>query len=263
VRRVTRITVITVCFNSVATIADMLESVAAQIHGDFEHIVVDGASTDGTLSVIRQWQKHPIRLVSEADDGIYDAMNKGLALATGEVVGFLNSDDLYSDSSVLSQVAMAFDDATLDACYADLVYVNKSDDRVIRYWKSSRFKRGAFGLGWCPPHPTFYVRKCIVDKLGGFDESLKIAADVDLMMRYLECGGIRSRYVPRVWVRMRIGGKTNQSVRNIIDQNREVLRTLRANNVPVSVVSFAARKAGQRLRQFVFGFLRNLRTWQM
>jgi len=255
---VTRITVITVCFNSAATIVDALESVAAQTHGDVEHIVVDGASTDGTLALLQQWRKHPIRLVSEADDGIYNAMNKGIALATGEIVGFLNSDDLYADSSVLSQVATAFDDSSVEACYADLVYVNKSDDRIIRYWASSGFEKGAFGRGWCPPHPTFYARRRVIALLGRFNESLKMAADFDLMMRYLEVGGIRSRYVPRVWVRMRIGGKTNESLKNILHQNREILRALRANHVSVSIIRFAATKAGQRIRQFAVGLLKNL-----
>lgn len=252
-----RITVITVCFNSATTILDALESVAAQSHGNVEHIVIDGASTDGTLSLLQGWQKHPIRLVSEPDGGIYNAMNKGFALATGEVVGFLNSDDLYADSSVLGQVAAAFEDTHIDACYADLVYVTKRDDRIVRYWASSDFVTGMFGRGWCPPHPTFYARRSVINALGPFNESLKMAADFDFMLRYLEVGRIRSKHVPRVWVRMRLGGKTNESLGNILHQNREIIRALRAHKVPVSLLKFAATKVGQRLRQFATGFLKN------
>lgn len=252
-----RITVITVCFNSATTILDALESVAAQTHGNVEHIVIDGASTDGTLGLLQRWQKFPIQLISEPDGGIYNAMNKGFSLATGEVVGFLNSDDLYADPSVLSQVATAFEDTRIDACYANLVYVNKRNDRIVRYWASSDFVSGMFGRGWCPPHPTFYARRRVIDALGPFNESLKMAADVDLMLRYLEVGGIRSKYVPRVWVRMRLGGKTNESLKNILNQNREIVRALRAHRVPVSLVRFASTKLGQRLRQFAVGLLKN------
>ena len=255
---VIRITVITVCYNSAATILDALESVSAQTHANVEHIVIDGASTDGTLELLRQWRKHPIRLVSEPDSGIYNAMNKGFSLATGEVVGFLNSDDLYADASVLSQVAATFGDSRLEACYADLVYVNKKDDRIIRYWASADFVAGAFGRGWCPPHPTFYARRRVINALGPFNESLKMAADFDFMLRYLEVGGIRSKYVPRVWVRMRIGGKTNESLRNILQQNREIIWALRAHQVPVSLIRFATTKVAQRLRQFAAGFLKNV-----
>lgn len=254
-----RITVITVCYNSAATIRDTLESVAMQSYKNFEHIVVDGASIDGTLAIVRGWTGHSIQLVSGPDNGIYDAMNKGLSLATGEVVGFLNADDTYSDSSVLGQIANAFQDKALDACYADLVYVSQDNRRVIRYWRSKVFRKGDFALGWCPAHPTFYARKSVVERLGYFDHSLRLAADAELMMRYLERGGIRSRYIPRVWVRMRVGGATNQSLKNIVQQNREILIALRKNNIAVSPLLFVTNKIINRIRQFVSGLARRFR----
>lgn len=247
-----RITVITVCFNSASTIRDTLKSIASQTCKDFEHVIVDGGSTDETLDIIRRWTQHPIRLVSESDNGIYDAMNKGLALATGEVVGFLNADDFYADESVLGQIAKVFNDSMVDACYADLVYVSKDSTRIIRYWKSSPFKTGAFASGWCPAHPTFYVRKSVIDWLGNFDRSFRLAVDVELMMRYLERAKISSVYVPRVWVRMRVGGESNRNMNNILGQNREILRALRKNNIPVAPFIFVTAKILNRIGQFLY-----------
>ncbi len=254
-----KVSVITVVYNNAENIEDTIKSVAEQDYADIEHIVVDGGSSDGTLEIIEKYRGRLGKIVAEPDEGIYDAMNKGLALATGEIIGFLNSGDLYADSSVLEQIANAFQDDAVDACYADLVYVSKDNEKVIRYWKSSLFEKGGFALGWCPPHPTFYVRKSIVERLGGFDQSIKIAADVELMMRYLEYGGIHSRYIPQVWVRMRVGGKTNQSFKNIFQQNKEVLRVLRKSGVHVSIFLFVVRKIINRIGQFVLGFVRNFR----
>ncbi len=254
-----KVSVITVVYNNAETIEDTIKSVAEQDYTDIEHIVVDGGSSDGTLEIIEKYRGRLGKIVAEPDEGIYDAMNKGLALATGEIIGFLNSDDLYADSSVLEQIVNAFQDGTVDACYADLVYVSKDNEKIIRYWKSSLFEKGDFTLGWCPPHPTFYVRKSVVEQLGGFDQSVKIAADVELMMRYLEWGGIRAQYIPRVWVTMRVGGKTNQSLKNIFQQNKEILRALRRNNVYVSTFLFVVRKIINRIGQYVSGFLRNFR----
>ena len=143
-----KITVVTVCYNSVATIRDTLESVASQSYKNIEHIIVDGGSTDGTLAVIREWKRHPVRLVSERDNGIYDAMNKGITLATGDIIGILNSDDAYYDSHVLENVSAVMSDASIDACYADLIYVDKNNpEKIIRYWQSGVFKKGLFKKG--------------------------------------------------------------------------------------------------------------------
>lgn len=254
-----KISVITVAYNSAETIEDTIKSVAEQDYTDIEHIVIDGGSNDGTLEIIEKYRDRLGKVVTEPDEGIYHAMNKGLALATGEIVGFLNSDDLYTDSSVVRQIVNTFQDRMVDACYADLVYVSKNNERVIRYWRSSPFEKGNFTYGWCPPHPTFYTRKSVVEQLGEFDQSVKIAADVELMMRYLEWSGVRAHYIPRTWVTMRVGGKTNQSLRNIFQQNKEVLSALRRNNTHVSMFSFVACKTINRVGQYVSGFLRNFR----
>ena len=218
--------------------------------------MVDGASTDETLALVSNHHNSNIRLVSEPDKGIYDAMNKGFALATGEVVGFLNSDDFYADSAVIAKIANAFQDPAVDACYADLVYVTQDNSRVVRYWKSKPFTKGDFAKGWCPAHPTFYVRKSVIERLGFFDLSYKLAADMEFMMRYLECGQVRAAYIPHVLVRMRLGGATNQSGKNIVYQNKEIFSALRKNGVPFSRMLFVANKVVSRLWQFVAGRVR-------
>jgi glycosyltransferase involved in cell wall biosynthesis len=250
------ISIITVCYNASKTIRDTLESVAKQSFTDFEHLIIDGGSTDGTLEIVREWTRHQLRLVSEPDEGIYDAMNKGLALASGEIVGFLNSDDFYAGPAVLQQIANAFEDNSVDACYADLVYITQDNGQVVRCWKSKSFVKGDFAQGWCPAHPTFYVRKSVVARFGLFDTSYRLAADAELMMRYLERGEVNARYVPSVWVRMRLGGKTNQSIVSIFRQNREIIRALERNAVPFSTFWFAGKKIANRARQFILGRIR-------
>lgn len=248
-----KITVITVAYNSAKTIEDTLNSVAVQTYPNVEYIVVDGASTDETLTFVRNYRNPNIRLVSEPDKGIYDAMNKGLALASGEVVGFLNSDDFYADASVLEKIANAFQDPAVDVCYADLVYVTPDNSRVVRYWKSKQFTKGDFAKGWCPAHPTFYVRKSVIERLGLFDQSYKLAADVEFMMRYLERGQVRVAYIPHVLVRMRLGGATNQSWGNIVRQNKEIFAALRKNDILFSRILFVVNKVVSRLDQFIVG----------
>lgn len=250
-----KITIITICYNSAKTVADTLKSVREQIHKNIEHIVVDGGSKDKTLEVVATAGPHVAKLVSERDDGIYDAMNKGLALATGEIVGFLNSDDFYADSSVLTKIANAFQDESVDACYGDLVYVSQDSSRVVRYWRSKPFIKGSFAKGWCPAHPTFYVRKSVIDRVGFFDQSFKLASDMEFMMRYLERAKIRSVYIPNVLVKMRVGGVTNQSWKNIVQQNKEIFIALQKNGVQFSKPLFLIRKLKSRLGQFIAGRL--------
>lgn len=246
-----KITVITVCYNSAATIRDTLAAVSQQGYKNFEHLIIDGASTDGTVDIIRQWTGHSVVFTSEPDKGIYDAMNKGLARAKGDVIGFLNADDFYADSSVFEKIADAFHDERAEACFGDLVYVSKDNRRVIRYWKSRAFVKGDFANGWCPAHPTFYVRKSALERCGIFDRSFKLASDVEFMMRYLEHGGVRGVYIPEVLVRMRVGGATNQSWRNVLQQNKEVLVALKKNRVAFTKIGFITRKLQNRLWQYI------------
>lgn len=226
-----KITVITVAYNSAATIGDTLASVAAQTHPDIEHIVVDGASRDDTLGVVRQRGAHVARVLSEPDRGIYDAMNKGLALATGEFVGFLNADDMYAAPSTLAEVARAATPG-VDAVFGDLLYVRQDDPgKVIRYWRSGAFSRSRLAFGWMPPHPTLYVRRSRLAATGPFDASLRISADYEFILRYMGQPGLRAAYVPEVFVKMRMGGASNRSLQALLLKMREDLSALRRNKV--------------------------------
>ena len=247
-----KISVITVCFNAHNTIGHTLRFVRDQTHDAIEHIVIDGCSTDGTLKVVESEGKHVAMIVSERDKGIYDAMNKGIALATGDIIGFINADDFYASSDVLSVVASAFDSSGADCCYGDLCYVQQDDvSKIARYWRSAPFAPGMFGRGWCPPHPTFFVRREVYARLGGFDLNFKIAADFELMARYLEAANISSQYIPKVLVKMRLGGTTNRSLRNILKQNMEIRRALSKIGRQSSLISFVFNKLLIRAFQFV------------
>lgn len=247
-----KISVITVCYNSAETIGHTLLSVREQTHNEIEHIVVDGGSTDNTLEVVAAEGQHVANLVSEKDKGIYDAMNKGIALASGEVLGFINADDFYASTIVLADVAAAFEKSGADSCYGDLCYVSQTDPtRTVRYWRSKDFVPGSFEAGWCPPHPTFFVRRSVYERLGGFDLSFKIAADFELMARYLEAARITSCYIPEVLVKMRLGGTTNRSLSNIFKQNAEIRRALSKIGRRSSLVSYIFNKLVTRAIQFV------------
>ncbi len=250
-----KISVITVSYNSAATIADTARSVAFQSHADIEHLVIDGLSTDDTVKVVEA-NRHPnLVLSSEQDMGIYDAMNKGLDRATGEIIGFLNADDFYADAEVLTRVAQAFEcDPSIEACFGDLVYVSEDNRRVVRYWKSRPYEKGSFAHGWCPAHPTFYIRRTALNRLGRFDLNYRLAADAEFMMRYLELGSVKSTYIPHIQVRMRVGGATNQSWRNIVGQNREIFQALKKNCIPYSLPSFVLHKLASRVWQRLAGF---------
>ena len=247
-----KISIITVCYNSGKTIGNTLLSVGKQNYGNIEHIIVDGLSTDCTLAVVAAEGAHIKKVVSEKDKGIYDAMNKGIALATGDVIGFINADDFYPSPDVLAVVASAFESSGADCCYGDLCYVQQDDvSKIVRYWRSAPFATGMFGRGWCPPHPTFFARREVYARLGGFDLSFKIAADFELMARYLEAAHISSQYIPKVLVKMRLGGTTNRSLSNIFKQNVEIRRALSKIGRQPSLISFLFNKLLIRAAQFV------------
>jgi glycosyltransferase involved in cell wall biosynthesis len=247
-----KISVITVCFDSSAHIATALRSVDAQTYPDLEHIIVDGASRDDTLRIVESFPQPWRRVMSEPDDGIYDAMNKGILLAIGDVIGFINSDDFYASSDVLDRVAAAFEDPTVDACYGDLCYVRQNDrTKVIRYWRSADFRSGAFRKGWVPPHPTLFLRRRVLDQYGAFDLNYRIAADFELMARLIEKHRIRTVYIPEVLVKMRLGGTTNRNWSNIVQQNREIWHALKAHRLQPNALSFLLGKIAIRCRQFL------------
>ena len=229
------ISIITVTFRSAATIADTCISIARQTYPHVQHIIVDGGSTDGTIEIAQKSARVGSIIVSEPDDGIYDAMNKGLRLATGDVIGFLNADDIFSGSGVLSQVAEVFRDSRYEACFSDLVYVDQNNvSKIRRVWRTRACKPVALSIGWIPPHPTFYVRRQIYLSAGGFDLAFRLAADHEIMCRFLFRKKIRIKYVPVVWVCMRLGGATNRNYMNVFKQNIEIIRSLLRHNTGIS-----------------------------
>jgi glycosyltransferase involved in cell wall biosynthesis len=249
-----KFSIITVCRNAAATIPDTLAAVREQQYGDVEHLVIDGGSTDATLDILRSPENAEVRWISEADQGIYDAMNKGLALASGEVIGFLNADDLYADNQVLGRVAEVFADAAVDGVYGDLVYVDREHpEKVARYWRSCSYHPGLFQRGWAPPHPTFFVRREVYERLGGFNLKYGLAADAELMLRFIVKHRITTRYLNNLMVRMRLGGVTNQSFQNILEQNREIIEAFRDNDLAVTLPVFLVGKLAARAWQYMAG----------
>lgn len=246
-----KISIITVCYNSADTIGETLRSVREQTYEDIEHIIIDGGSTDKTLEVVAAGGLHLVKLVSEPDRGIYDAMNKGLGLATGEVVGFLNSDDVLAHPAVIQKIARAMVNPSIDACYGDLVYVAREDtNRVVRYWKSQDYRHGLFERGWVPAHPTFYARRVLYQNYGNFDLGMGLAADFDILLRFFEAHRITSVYIPEVLVSMRLGGATNVSFCNVFRQNVEIAHAFRKYGLSVGLKPFFFRLIS-RLAQFV------------
>lgn len=230
-----KISIITVCYNSVSTIEDTIKSVLSQSYSDIEYVVIDGGSTDGTLSFVKKYRAQICKFISEPDRGIYDAMNKGIGLASGDIVGFLNSDDFYANESSIFQIANVFEKNDCDVVYADLEYVAVNDLRkIVRRWKSQPYRKGLFKKGWHPPHPTFFVRKEIFEKYGIFDLSYSVGSDYELMLRFLERFGVNSCYIPSVLVKMRNGGVSNKNLYHIIKANTECYRAWKKNNLKIS-----------------------------
>jgi len=228
----TKISIITVTWNCNDTINDCLDSVASQTWSNIEHVVIDGASTDGTVGLLEQRRNSLAVFVSEPDKGIYDALNKGIARATGDVVGFLHADDIYADNDVLKDVAAAFADPAVQAVYGDLQYVSKEDTtKLVRYWKSAPFNSRLLKRGWMPAHPTLYVRREWYQRIGGFDINYKIAADYCSILQMFSQPDFKTVYLPRVMVKMRVGGASNRSLSNIVRKSKEDLDALRRSGV--------------------------------
>ncbi|MFA5139954.1 MAG: glycosyltransferase family 2 protein [Elusimicrobiota bacterium] len=221
-----RISIITATFNSCATIESAIVSVLGQSHKDIEHIVIDGASTDGTLRVIEKYKSRISKVVSERDGGLYYALNKGLALAKGDIIGFLHADDVYAADDVFEKLTASFVQSHADAVYGDLAYIKK-DGSTLRHWRAGEYDAAALEGGWMPPHPTFFVKREIYQRYGAFNTDFKISADYDLMMRFLYVHKIRATYLPELLVRMRVGGVSNGSVANVLQKSLEDYRVIR------------------------------------
>ncbi len=249
------ISVITATWQSAGTLGDCLVSVAGQTWSQREHIVIDGGSTDGSAELVKGFVPAVSLFVSEPDAGIYDALNKGMALCSGDVVGFLNADDLYAAPDVLERVARLFEDPTVDAVYGDLQYVSKEDpSRVVRHWVSLPFSRRRLEWGWMPPHPTLYVRRRWYEQIGGFDTRYRIAADYHSMLRLFSLPDFKAVYLPMVMVRMRVGGVSNRSLHNILMKSREDLDAMRRTGIgALGGYGALVWKNLGKLGQFFFG----------
>lgn len=227
-----KVSILTVVYNGAATISHCIESVLGQDYGNIEYIVVDGNSKDGTQEIVRSYGDRIARFVSERDSGIYDAMNKGIQLATGDIVGILNADDFYAFPSVISEVVDAFKSGSYEAVYGDLEYIDANDATVVRRkWVSGAYKIGSFLNGWMPPHPTFFVKREVYQAHGTFRLDLGTAADYELMLRFVHREKIRLGYVPRVLVKMRAGGASNSTLKNRLAANRNDRLAWKINNL--------------------------------
>lgn len=246
-----KISIITVVWNNEKTIKSCINSILSQTYKDIEYIIVDGKSTDNTIKIIESYENKISKFISEKDNGIYDAMNKGISLATGDIVGILNSDDFYTDNTVIETIVNEFQSKNIDATFSDLDYVSFQDEnKITRKWRSTPYYKDAFTKGWHPAHPTFFVKKDIYNKYGLFDLNFNISADFEIMLRFIEKYKIKTTYIPKVLVKMREGGESNQSIKNILIGNKNVRKAFKKNEIKLDLLYTPKRlikKAWQKL----------------
>ena len=243
-----KLSIITISYNSENSISETFNSVKTQLIDNYEYLLIDGGSNDRTLTIAKE-QDHISKIVSEPDKGIYDALNKGIKNSTGEIIGFLNSDDTFYDENSLKYIVEAFDKNT-DCVFGDLIYTDINEN-IKRVWKGLVFKKGAFKKGWMPAHPTFYCRRNIYEKLGLYDDSFKIAGDFELMLRFLEKHNIRSKYIPKTLVNMKVGGASNNGLKSKLDILKEEFRAFDKNDINVNKLSYILHKA-KKIKEFKF-----------
>lgn len=230
-----KVSIVTVVYNCVKTIRGCIESVLAQDYNNIEYVIIDGGSNDGTLDIIKEYETRLGSFISEKDKGIYDAMNKGVKRATGDIVGILNADDFFYDTSTVTKIVSAFkEDNTLDATIADIVFVNEDNDKVLRHYKADKWRPSKFAWGFMPPHPSFFCRKALFEKLGYYKTDYKIAADYELLIRFLLVNKIKYKYLPIITTRMRMGGVSTKNVNSVLTLNKEIRRACTENNLPTN-----------------------------
>jgi len=240
-------------FNSAKTIQDTIDSIRLQKFTSYEIIVIDNNSTDHTIQILKKNKLPNIKFIIEKDEGIYDAINKGILNARGDIISLLHSDDIYYNSSALQIISEIFDQKKIDIVYGDLVYVKKNNlNKIIRYWKCSSFYPGRFLKGWHPPHPTFFVKKKIYNKYGLYKNHIGNSADVELMHRFLETNKISSFYLNKILIKMRYGGKSNKKLSSILSQNLAIVNFLGINKSLIKVLLFFFYKIINRSKQFYF-----------
>ncbi len=246
-----KISIITVCHNSESTIEATIQSVLSQDYKGIEFIIVDGRSADRTFSIIEKYRSRISKIVSEKDEGMYHAINKGISLATGEIVGILNSDDIYSDEKIISRIVKEFEIKKTDCIYGDLQYVARDNpQKIIRNWKSKPYNEKLFLKGWMPPHPTFFVKRNCYERFGIFNTSFSISADYELMLRFLYKNRISSSYLPEVLVKMSVGGISNKTFKSRIKANQEDRRAWKINGLRPNSFTLIIKPLS-KLRQFI------------
>ena len=227
-----KISIITVVWNNKVTIKDAIDSVLKQTYKDIEYIIIDGASSDGTIDIVKSYGDKITKFVSEPDHGLYDAMNKGIALATGDVVGILNSDDFYIDEFVIQKVVKVFEEKQCDSMFADLVFVKPDDlEKTVRYYDSSKFHPSKFAYGWMPAHPTFFVKREVYERYGVFKTDYKIASDYEILVRFLKKYELSYFYLNEVVIKMRMGGISTSGLKSNYILNKEIIRACKENNI--------------------------------
>ena len=232
-----KFSIITICYNPGDELKNAVQSVISQQDVEVEYIIVDGGSTDGTVDYISSLNGQISKFISEPDSGLYNALNKGITMATGDIVGFVHADDLLADPTVLSDIAAEFEKTGVEAVYGDLMYVARNNtDRIIRYWRSGEYSLSRLKYGWMPPHPTLYVKRSVYERAklpngDYFDTSFEIAADYDFMMRLLSKMKISMAYLPNVMVKMLVGGKSNKNINNIFRKSKEDYIAMKRNNI--------------------------------
>lgn len=229
------VTIITVVFNGKAFIEDAILSILNQSYSNIEYILIDGGSTDNTIDILKKYNEQIDYWISQKDDGLYDAMNKGIGYASGDIIGILNADDILYDNYIIEKIVTAFNDSEALIVYGNLFYVDPSNTNTIkRNWKSSPFKPGSFSKGWHPPHPSMYVKRSVYDQCGLFDASLSISSDFELMLRFFEKCRINSFYLNETFVKMRMGGASNNSLASIMRGNKNILFAFKKNGIKVN-----------------------------
>ncbi|RFZ82223.1 glycosyltransferase [Mucilaginibacter terrenus] len=244
-----KITVVTVCFNAEDTVERTIKSVLVQRYQNIEYIIIDGASTDDTMAIVNRYSEHISIVVSEPDGGIYDAMNKGIALATGDFIGMLNADDVFADENVLADIAHTFENTYTDAIYADLTYL-KLNGEVFRKWKSGEYVQGLFNKGWMPPHPTFYCKRQLYSTYGNYDQRFGSAADYELMLRFVHLKQISITYIPRVFIYMLVGGISNATLLQRLKALVLDYKAMSRNNLRNRLLALVLKRT-TKLRQFI------------
>ncbi|CAN5350548.1 glycosyltransferase family 2 protein [soil metagenome] len=250
-----KVSIITVTYNSEKYLEDCLQSVRMQDYDNIEHIVVDGMSTDRTMDIVKKHNGSITKWISEKDKGMYDAINKGMKMATGDIVGILNSDDMLASPDVITKIARCFQNKKIDSIYGDLVYVEPTDTtRILRTWKGHPYKRARFSFGWMPAHPTFYIRRELIARYGEYENHYHTAADFEFMTRYLYKHRVSSQYLPKLIVKMRNGGQSNTNLKRRLRANRRDYLAMKKNNIPFPLL-VSVMKPLRKVPQYYHAFI--------